>query len=278
MVGSHFQLSPGMFDWVHARALAGPLKDILKDIHRVVPKALLCCLVCVFRVIVLLECEPLLQSEVLSALDQVFFIMDISVLCSVQHSLIPDQFPSPCRWKTSPQHDTATTMLHRWDGIGQVMSGAWFLPDMTLEAKQFNIGFIWQGCFSVWESFVLFYKLQAGFHVSFTEKRPLCYKAQIGEVLKLWLSFWRFLPYPHRIAGAMPEWQSGSLSPLLPRLFSPDCSVFSSTQSCLWALQSVPSTSWQIFLWYALSSIKGGLQERCWKISKMIKRNGRHLR
>ena len=58
---------------------AGPLKDI----HRVVPRPLLYCLVCVFRVIFLLEGEPLAQSEVLSALDQVF-IKDISVLCSVE--------------------------------------------------------------------------------------------------------------------------------------------------------------------------------------------------
>ena len=35
-------------------------------------------------------------------------------------------------------------MLHRWDGIGQGMSSAWFPPDMTLriEAEHFNLGFI----------------------------------------------------------------------------------------------------------------------------------------
>ena len=75
-----------MFDWVQARALAGPLKDI----HRVVPKPLLHCLGCVLRVVVLLEGEPLAQSEVLSALDQVF-MKDISVLCSNQLSLNPEQ-------------------------------------------------------------------------------------------------------------------------------------------------------------------------------------------
>ena len=88
----YFQVSPEMFDWVQVRALAGPLKDI----HRVVPKPLLRCLGCVLRLIVLLEGEPSAQSEVLSALDQVF-IKDISVLCSVQLSLTPDQSPSPCR-------------------------------------------------------------------------------------------------------------------------------------------------------------------------------------
>ena len=35
-------------------------------------------------------------------------------------------------------------MLHRWDGIVQVMSGACFPPDMMfrIEAKQFNLGLI----------------------------------------------------------------------------------------------------------------------------------------
>ena len=35
-------------------------------------------------------------------------------------------------------------MLHRRDGIGQVMSGARFPPDVTLciQAKEFNLGFI----------------------------------------------------------------------------------------------------------------------------------------
>ena len=35
-------------------------------------------------------------------------------------------------------------MLHCRDGNGQVMSGAWFPPDMTLDiqAKEVNLGFI----------------------------------------------------------------------------------------------------------------------------------------
>ena len=72
-------------DRVQVRALAGPLKD-----HgRLVPKPLLHCLGCVFRVIVLLEVEPSAQSEVLSALEQVF-MKDLAVLCSVHLSLDPD--------------------------------------------------------------------------------------------------------------------------------------------------------------------------------------------
>ena len=64
-----------MFDWVQVRALAGPLKDI----QRLVPKPLLHCIDCVLRVAVLLEGEPSPQSEVLSALEQVF-IKDLTVL------------------------------------------------------------------------------------------------------------------------------------------------------------------------------------------------------
>ena len=74
-----------MFDRVQVRALAGPLKDI----QRLVPKPLLRCVGYVLRVVVLLEGEPSPQSEVLSALEQVF-IKDLSVLCSVHFCLNPD--------------------------------------------------------------------------------------------------------------------------------------------------------------------------------------------
>ena len=74
-----------MLDRVQVRALAGPLKDN----QRLVPKPLLHCLGCVLRVVVLLEGEPSPQSEVLSAVEQLF-IKDFSVLCSVHLSLIPD--------------------------------------------------------------------------------------------------------------------------------------------------------------------------------------------
>ena len=79
---SYFQVSSLMFDWVQ---VAGPLKDI----QRLVPKPLLCCLGCVLRVVVRLEGEPSPQCEVLSALEQVF-INDLSVLRSDHLSLIPD--------------------------------------------------------------------------------------------------------------------------------------------------------------------------------------------
>jgi hypothetical protein len=58
---SYFQLSPEMLDQVQIPALTGPLNDI----QRLVPKPLLHCLVCVFRVVVLLKGEPSPQSKVL---------------------------------------------------------------------------------------------------------------------------------------------------------------------------------------------------------------------
>jgi hypothetical protein len=66
---SYYQISIEMFDWVQVRALVGPQKDI----QRLVPKPLLRCIGCVLRVVVLLEGEPLPQSEVLSALEKFFF-------------------------------------------------------------------------------------------------------------------------------------------------------------------------------------------------------------
>ena len=74
-----------LFDRVKVRALAGPHWDI----QRLFPKPLLRCIGCVLSVVVLLEGKPSPQSEVLSALEQVF-IKNLSVLCSVHHSLDPD--------------------------------------------------------------------------------------------------------------------------------------------------------------------------------------------
>jgi len=53
-----------MFEWIQGQALAGPLKDI----HRVVHKPLLHCLSCVLRVIFLMEGITSALSEVLNAL------------------------------------------------------------------------------------------------------------------------------------------------------------------------------------------------------------------
>lgn len=67
-------------------------------------------------------------------------------------------------------------MLHHWDGIGQMLSSAWFPPDMMLriEAKQFNLGFIrleYHVSHSLSVLYMLFCELQIGFHVSITDER-----------------------------------------------------------------------------------------------------------
>ena len=74
------QVSPDIFDWIQFSALAGLLRD------RVILKLLLHHLDCVFRIIVLLEGEPLAESEVLSTLDQVFMKDHLSTL---PHSTFP---------------------------------------------------------------------------------------------------------------------------------------------------------------------------------------------
>ena len=81
---SYFQVSPKRFDRGQVRALAVPLKKI----HRLVPKPLLRCIGCEFRIVVLLDSEPSPQSEILGALEQVF-IKGLS-LCCVHLSLNPD--------------------------------------------------------------------------------------------------------------------------------------------------------------------------------------------
>ena len=76
-----------MFGWVQVRALAGPRKDIQRLV--LTPLLRRRSLGCVLRVVDLLEGEPSPQSEVLSALEQVF-IKDLSVVCSVHLCLDPD--------------------------------------------------------------------------------------------------------------------------------------------------------------------------------------------
>ena len=51
--------------------------------------------------------------------------------------LILTSLPVPASTKTSPQHDDATTMLHRKDGarFPRVVT-------LVIQAKEFNLGFI----------------------------------------------------------------------------------------------------------------------------------------
>ena len=57
------------------------------NIHRVVPKPLLCYLSCVLGVVVLLEDESSLQSEVQSALEQILCVPAAQVVCPAEKSL-----------------------------------------------------------------------------------------------------------------------------------------------------------------------------------------------
>ncbi len=79
----------------------------------------------------LLEGEPSAQSEVLNALDWVF-IKAISIFWCIELFFYSDESLSPCRWKTAPQHEAATSTLYFWDGTLHVMSSACFPSNMML--------------------------------------------------------------------------------------------------------------------------------------------------
>ncbi len=124
-----------------------------------------------------MEGKPSAQSEVLSTMEKVF-VQDIPVLGRIHLSLDCNQSSCPCSWKTPPQHDAASTMLHCWDCIGQVMSSAWFSPHIPLriKAKKFYLGLIRHQtenfiCHHLGVLQVFLGKLHAGFHVSCTEER-----------------------------------------------------------------------------------------------------------
>ncbi len=89
----------------------------------------------VFRFIVLLEGEHSAQSEVLlNALDWVF-MKAISIFWCIELFFYSDESLSPCRWKTAPQHEAATSTLYFWVGTLQVMSRAGFLQTWCLELR-----------------------------------------------------------------------------------------------------------------------------------------------
>ncbi len=147
-------------------------------------------------------------------------------LAAFNISLDCNQSSCLCSWKTPPQHDAATTMLHCWDCIGQVMSSAWFSPHILLriKAKKFYLGLIRPEnliC-TILESC----GLSCVLHWGEASVGPLCHKAPTGGGLQWWLTFYNFLPSPECISGAQPQWSLGSSLPLSPRLFSPDSSVW----------------------------------------------------
>ncbi len=121
-----------------------------------------------FRVIVLLEDEPSAQSEVLNALDWVF-IKALSIFWCIELFFYSDESLSPCRWKTAPQHEAATSTLYFWDGTLQVMSSAWFPLNMMLGIEVHQTR---ESCFSESEGpLAAFLQIPSVFSCIFAEER-----------------------------------------------------------------------------------------------------------
>ncbi len=134
--GAHFQVSPEIFDWVQAQALAGTLKDI----HRVVYKTLLLCV----WFIVLLEGESSAQSEVLNALGWVFMkaisiVWCIELFFTLTSPSVPateKQPPPPHEGCFFTNSKSVFTRLH-WREYG-----------VWLHHHKAQIGGVLQGCLS----------------------------------------------------------------------------------------------------------------------------------
>ncbi len=157
------------------------------------------------------------------------------VLGRIHLSLDYNQSSCPCSWKTPPQHDAATTMLHCWDCIGQVMSIAWFSPHIPLriKAEKFYLGLIRPEnliCHHLGVLRVFFIKLHAGFHVVLhwgeASVGPLCHKAPTGGGLQWWLTFYNFLPSPECISGAQPQLIFGFFFTSLTKALLPQLAQF----------------------------------------------------
>ncbi len=143
---------------------------------------------CVFRFIVLLEGEPsahlrfwILWTGFSLRLSQYFGALSFS----------SDEFLSPCRWRTAPQHEASTSTLYFWDGTLHVMSRAWFPSNMMLGIEVHQTR---ESCFSQSEGPLgAFSKCVFMCHWREDCIWPHRHKAQIGGVLQWCLSFCRFL-------------------------------------------------------------------------------------
>ena len=109
-------------------------------------KPLECCFSRMLRIIVLLEGESPSQSQISGRLKQVS-LKNMPLFSAIHHSFNSNQFTSPCRWKTSPQHDAATTMLYCGDGVLGVMRGVGFVPDIVFSLMAKNVSLIWPDTF-----------------------------------------------------------------------------------------------------------------------------------
>lgn len=90
-------------------------------------------------------------------------------------------FPSSCWWRTSPQHDAATTVLHFWDGLPIMMRGVRFVSVFVSS---------YSSCLHVWKVTIILVPFPQGqvlwtdHHISAEEEYPLVL------LLTSWLLLW----------------------------------------------------------------------------------------
>ncbi len=114
----------------------------------------------------------------------------ISIFWCIDLFFYSDVSLSPCRWKTAPEHEAATSTLYFWDGTLHVMSHAWFPSNRMLGIER--ILFL-----TVWGSFRCFFANSKCVFMCLHWREdwvlPHCHKAQLDGVLLWCLSFCRFL-------------------------------------------------------------------------------------
>ncbi len=173
-----------------------------------------------------MEGKPSAQSEVLSTLEKVF-VQDIPVL---HLSLDCNQSSCPCSWKTPPQHDAATTMLHCWDCIGQVMSSAWFSPHIPLRIKAKSSILVSSDQRILQVFLANSMRLSCVLHWGEASVGPLCHKAPTGGAAVM-VDFLQTFSHLPNASLELSHSDLGSSLPLSPRLFSPDSSVWPAASS-----------------------------------------------
>ena len=153
-------------------------------------------------------------------------------------------FPQPWlvpHWKTPPQHEATTSMLHHWDGIRQLMKSAWLelWPNSILVSSHQFILAILRVVYLLFCKLCLL--LRRGLPFGQSAIKPwlveCCSDGRLsGRFSYLQTGSLELSQSDHRVVGHLSH-QSPEFCVALPQ-------ICASTQSCLYALHAVPSTSW----------------------------------
>ena len=161
------------------------------------------------------------------------FPQEFPCISAMHNFFNSDQFPSPCWWKTSPQHDAVTTMLHCGADLLRVMRGIGFAPDIAFSLMSKKLHF----CL-IWPEYLLQYVWGVS-HMPFDEHQTCL----LIFFFKQWLFLWTLFRKAQLCGEHSLKWSYGQIlqSPLWSFAAPSGLSLVSLLP--LWLMPSLPGLS-----------------------------------